>query len=139
MAEETASLAGPVGAPARPPAGLPGLAGRAGKLLDRVAALPLLQRLILGASVVLVLVILVVVGLSGRAKDDYRVLFSNVAERDGAAIIAALQQMNVPYRFTEGGGAIMVPGPQVHEARLKLAGQGLPKAGSVGFELLENQ
>ena len=139
MAEETASLAGPVGAPARPPAGLPGLAGRAGKLIDRVAALPLLQRLILGASVVLVLVILVVVGLSGRAKDDYRVLFSNVAERDGAAIIAALQQMNVPYRFTEGGGAIMVPGPQVHEARLKLAGQGLPKAGSVGFELLENQ
>jgi flagellar M-ring protein FliF len=139
MAEETASLAGPVGAPPQPPAGLPGLAGRAGKLIDRVAALPLLQRLILGASVVLVLVILVVVGLSGRAKDDYRVLFSNVAERDGAAIIAALQQMNVPYRFTEGGGAIMVPGPQVHEARLKLAGQGLPKAGSVGFELLENQ
>lgn len=139
MAEDSASLGGPVGAPAQPPAGLAGLAGRAGKLIDRVSALPLLQRLILGASVVLVLVILVVVGLSGRAKDDYRVLFSNVAERDGAAIIAALQQMNVSYRFTEGGGAIMVPGPQVHEARLKLAGQGLPKAGSVGFELLENQ
>ena len=139
MAEETASLAGPSAAPAQPPAGLAGLPGRAGKLIDRVSALPLLQRLILGASVVLVLVILVMVGLSGRAKDDYRVLFSNVAERDGAAIIAALQQMNVAYRFTEGGGAIMVPGPQVHEARLKLAGQGLPKAGSVGFELLENQ
>ena len=132
-------MPGPAGAPARPAPGLAGLPARAGQLVDRVSGLPLLQRLILGASLVLVLAILVVVGLSGRAKDDYRVLFSNVAERDGAAIIAALQQMNVPYRFTEGGGAIMVPGPQVHEARLKLAGQGLPKAGSVGFELLENQ
>ena len=132
-------MAGPAGMPGKPASGAAGLAGRAGQLVDRVSGLPMLQRLILGASVVLVLAILVVVGLSGRAKDDYRVLFSNVAERDGAAIIAALQQMNVPYRFTEGGGAIMVPGPQVHEARLKLAGQGLPKAGSVGFELLENQ
>ncbi len=139
MAEDAASLPGAGDAPARPTTGLAGLADRGGRVVGRVAALPLLQRLILGASVVLVLVILVVVGLSGRARDDYRVLFSNVAERDGAAIIAALQQLNVPYRFTEGGGAIMVPGPQVHEARLKLAGQGLPKAGSVGFELLENQ
>jgi flagellar M-ring protein FliF len=47
--------------------------------------------------------------------------------------------MNVPYQFTEGGGAITVPQGMVYETRLKLAGQGLPKAGNVGFELLENQ
>jgi flagellar M-ring protein FliF len=47
--------------------------------------------------------------------------------------------MNVPYQFTEGGGAITVPQALVYETRLKLAGQGLPKAGNVGFELLENQ
>jgi flagellar M-ring protein FliF len=33
----------------------------------------------------------------------------------------------------------MVPGDKVYDARLKLAGQGLPKAGNVGFEVLENQ
>ena len=105
----------------------------------RVLALSLVQRLMLGSAVVLLLAIVVSVMLAGRSQDDYRVLFSNVSERDGAAIIAALQQQNVPYRFTEGGGAILVPGTQVHETRLRLAGQGLPKAGSVGFELLENQ
>ncbi|MEQ1882890.1 MAG: flagellar basal body M-ring protein FliF, partial [Burkholderiales bacterium] len=55
---------------------------------------------------------------------DYRVLFSNVGDRDGGAIIAALGQMNIPYRFADGGGAILVPASHVHEARLRLASQG---------------
>ncbi len=70
---------------------------------------------------------------------EYRVLFSNVNDRDGGDIIGVLTQMNVPYQFTEGGGAILVPADKVHEARLKLASQGLPKGGGVGFELMENQ
>jgi flagellar M-ring protein FliF len=70
---------------------------------------------------------------------DYKVLYSNVSDRDGGAIIGALAQMNVPYKFTDGGGAILVPAEQVHEARLKLASLGLPKGGTVGFELMENQ
>jgi len=76
---------------------------------------------------------------TAKSNQDYRVLFTNVNDGDGAAIVASLQQMNVPYQFTEGGAAIMVPQAQVYETRLKLAGQGLPKAGNVGFELLENQ
>ena len=70
---------------------------------------------------------------------DYRILFSNISERDGGSIIAALEQMNVPYRFSESGSAILVPGGKVHEVRLRLASQGLPKGGAVGFELMENQ
>lgn len=70
---------------------------------------------------------------------DYKVLFSNVSDRDGGAIIASLQQMNVPHKFADGGGAILVPANQVHDVRLKLAAQGLPKGGLVGFELMENQ
>ena len=70
---------------------------------------------------------------------DYRVLYSNLSDRDGGAIIASLQQMNIPYKFAEGGGALLVASNQVHEARLKLASQGLPKGGNVGFELMENQ
>ena len=70
---------------------------------------------------------------------DYRVLFSNIGERDGGAIIASLDQMNVPYKFNESGGAILIPGSKVHEVRLRLASQGLPKGGGVGFELMENQ
>lgn len=70
---------------------------------------------------------------------EYRVLYSNIQDQDGAAIISALQQMNVPYKISENGGAILVPDKQVHEVRLKLAGQGLPKGGLAGFEIMENQ
>lgn len=69
---------------------------------------------------------------------EYRVLYSNVSDRDGGAIVTALQQMNIPYQFAEGNGAVLVPAPFVHEARLRLAGQGLPKGSLVGFELMEN-
>ena len=70
---------------------------------------------------------------------DYRVLYSNLSDRDGGAIIESLQQLNVPYKFSEGGGVLMVPANQVHEVRLRLASQGLPKGSLVGFELMENQ
>ena len=108
-------------------------------LQNRIKALNAQQRLILSAAVFLVIAVLVFVSVSGKSKDDYRILFSSINERDGAAIVAALQQMNVPYKFTEGGAAILVPESAVYETRLRLAGQGLPKAGNVGFELLENQ
>jgi len=70
---------------------------------------------------------------------DYRMLYANVSDRDGGAIIAALEQMNIPHKYSEGGGSIMVPAQHVHDARLKLASQGLPKGGTSGFELMENQ
>jgi flagellar M-ring protein FliF len=70
---------------------------------------------------------------------DYRVLYSNLSDRDGGTIIASLQTMNVPYKMAEGGGAILVPANQVYDVRLRLASQGLPRGGTVGFELMETQ
>src|SRR5262245_11847180 len=70
---------------------------------------------------------------------DYRVLYANLSDRDGGSVIAALQQMNGPYKFSDGGGALLVAANQVHEVRLRLAGQGLPKGGTPGFEVMENQ
>jgi flagellar M-ring protein FliF len=70
---------------------------------------------------------------------DYRVLYSNLADRDGGTIVQALNQMNVPYKFSDGGGAILVPSNVVYDTRLKLASQGLPKGGTAGFELMDQQ
>lgn len=69
---------------------------------------------------------------------DYRSLYSNLSDRDGGAVIEALQKQNIPFK-TGDGGIIMVPSSIVYEARLKLASQGLPRGGAVGFELLDNQ
>ena len=96
------------------------------------------QKLLLVAGIAAVVAVMVVFWLWSQ-KPDYRVLFSNFADKDGGAIVAELDKLSVPYKFAEGGGAILVPADQVHQVRLKLAAQGLPKGGNIGFELLENQ
>lgn len=104
-------------------------------LADKLRAQPKLPLIIGGAA----LVALVMAFSLWSHGPDYKVLYTNVSDRDGGAIIASLAQMNVPYKFAEGGGAILVPADRVPELRLKLASQGLPKAGGVGFELMDNQ
>ncbi|HSH71463.1 MAG TPA: flagellar basal-body MS-ring/collar protein FliF [Methylophilaceae bacterium] len=96
------------------------------------------NKLILVAGVAAVIAVMAVFWLWSQ-QPDYRVLFSNYSDKDGGAIVAALEKMNVPYKFSDSGTAILVPAAQVHEARLKLASDGLPKGGNIGFELLENQ
>ncbi|MBL0125104.1 MAG: flagellar M-ring protein FliF [Betaproteobacteria bacterium] len=92
----------------------------------------------LGAGVAMLVALIAAAVMWGRTP-DFKVLYSNLSDKDGGAILAQLSQMNIPYKHADGGGAIMVPSDQVHEARLKLASQGLPKGSTVGFELLENQ
>jgi len=63
------------------------------------------RNLALGAGLALVLSIMAGVFLWGQ-KPTYGVLLTNFSDKDGGAIIASLQTMNVPYQFSEGGNAI---------------------------------
>jgi flagellar M-ring protein FliF len=100
--------------------------------------LPFQQKL--GLLLTIAAMIALVAGAWMWGKDpDFRVLYSNLSDRDGGAIIEALEKSGTPYKFTDGGGAIMVPAEHVYDARLRLAAQGIPKGGIIGFELMENQ
>ncbi len=105
-------------------------------LLARLGALSLKNQmsLILGLSAVAGLAIALA---AWNNSGDYKVLYANLSDKDGGAIIAQLSQMNVPYRHADGGSAILVPSSKVHDARLKLASSGLPKGSVVGFELMD--
>ncbi len=93
------------------------------------------MRLILG---VVLFVAIAVAGLVMGRQAEWRVLYSNLADKDGGAVIAQLTTLNVPYKYTEGGGAILVPADRVHDVRLKLASLGLPKGSVNGFEMMES-
>lgn len=71
-------------------------------------------------------------------RPDYRVLYANLSDKDGGAVLAQLSQMNIPYRHADGGNAILVPANRVHDTRLRLASQGLPRGAVTGFELMDN-
>ncbi|MDT8700541.1 flagellar basal-body MS-ring/collar protein FliF [Kluyvera ascorbata] len=103
--------------------------------VNRLRANPKIPLMVASAAAVAVLVAMVLWAKS----PDYRTLFSNLSDQDGGAIVTQLTQMNVPYRFADNGGALEVPADKVHELRLRLAQLGLPKGGSVGFELLDQE
>lgn len=92
--------------------------------------------LVIAASAAIAIVVALLLWVKSP---DYRVLYSNLNDRDGGAIVTQLTQMNIPYRFTENGSALLIPAEKVHETRLRLAQQGLPKGGAVGFELLDQE
>ena len=106
--------------------------------VQRVMALPPQRKLLLGGGIAVLLAIMVAMLMYSR-QAEYRVLYTNLSEKDGGAILAQLQQMNVPYKHADGGGALLVPADKVHDVRLKLATAGLPKGSVVGYELMETQ
>ncbi|RUL72726.1 flagellar basal-body MS-ring/collar protein FliF [Dyella choica] len=87
--------------------------------------------------------IVLIAGIVGAASwwvmhPPYGVLFRDLRESDAAEISTALDQMQVPYRLADEGKSILVPDAQVYETRMKLVSQGVPKGGSVGFELFKD-
>ncbi|MCV9880369.1 flagellar basal-body MS-ring/collar protein FliF [Brenneria izbisi] len=106
-----------------------------GEILNRLRANPKIPLLIAAAATIAIVVAL---ALWARGP-DYRVLYSNINDRDGGAIVSELTKLNIPYRFADSGGAIMIPAENVYETRLRLAQLGLPKGGAVGFELLDQE
>jgi flagellar M-ring protein FliF len=73
---------------------------------------------------------------AGTLLVDYQVLFANLSNEDAGAVVEALKAGRVPYRVTDGG-QVLVPAARVHEWRLKLATQGVPSGGHVGFEIFD--
>ena len=103
----------------------------------RLAAMPMRSKLSLGLGIAALAATVLAMTL-WSSQGDYKVLYANLSDKDGGAIIAQLSQMNVPYKHAEGGSAILVPASQVHDLRLKLATAGLPKGSVTGYELMDN-
>lgn len=66
-------------------------------------------------------------------------LFSNLATEDASAITTKLQSDGISYELADGGATVLVAQTDVYQARIDLAGQGLPSGGSQGYKLLEKQ
>jgi flagellar M-ring protein FliF len=69
----------------------------------------------------------------------WRPLFTNLSERDAAAIVDTLRADKVPFALEDGGRAVLVPSERLYELRLALASRGLPEGGGVGFEIFDRQ
>ncbi|QKJ65646.1 flagellar M-ring protein FliF [Deefgea piscis] len=111
-------------------------AGNFGGLRQRFSEMPAGRKML--AMVMVAIIVAAVVGsLLWSREPAYRILFTNLPDKDGGAVIQSLQQLNIPYKLD--AGMISVPAEKIYDVRLKLAAQGLPKAANTGFELIDNQ
>ena len=90
---------------------------------------------------VIVAILLAIFGISFwyGIKPDYVPLYTNLETKDAGDVVETLQEAGVQYQITETkrGTTVYVPATQVHDVRLSLATQGLPR-GNKGFELFDD-
>jgi flagellar M-ring protein FliF len=65
-------------------------------------------------------------------------LYSNLAPEDAAAVVAKLKEGQIPYQLTMDGTGVRIPYDRIHETRLDLASQGLPRGTGIGFEVFDD-
>ncbi|MBF0343152.1 MAG: flagellar M-ring protein FliF [Nitrospirae bacterium] len=92
------------------------------------------KKIILASSVVMAIASLILI-ISWSQKPNYQVLFANLSEADAGVIVNKLQELKEPYKLTSN--TILVTSDKVYDLRLKLAAQGLPQGGGVGFEVFD--
>ncbi|MBP2308294.1 flagellar M-ring protein FliF [Azospirillum melinis] len=68
---------------------------------------------------------------------EMELLYSELQQTEAAAIAKKLDEAKVPYSVDKSGTKIMVPADQVGPMRMRMAAQGLPSGGSVGYELFD--
>jgi len=71
--------------------------------------------------------------------EEQQVLYSQLTMQDAAATTTKLREMGVPYTIKGDGTTILVPASMVYDVRLRLATEGIPQGGGVGFELFDQR
>ncbi|MFK8029915.1 MAG: flagellar basal-body MS-ring/collar protein FliF [Gammaproteobacteria bacterium] len=68
---------------------------------------------------------------------DYNLLYANLDDEQTSEIVQSLEAAGIPYKLQNGG--VTVPAESVHEARMKLAGEGLPSSSGNGLDMLQDE
>ncbi len=94
----------------------------------------------IGAILGVVVTVLVSIGIyTWGTAPSFSSLYTGLEPGDAAEVVAALQSAAIPYELNAASGSVMVESGRVHEARLNLAAQGLPKGTAIGVEMLQQE
>jgi len=107
------------------------------KIKDLWKKLGITQRWVI-AAVTVVLLLSFSSFLFFAGKDSYTPLFSGLELNDQAAIVELLKEKGVDYKLAPSSSAILVPESSVYNLRLTMASSGLPRNGTVGYEIFDD-
>ncbi len=66
-------------------------------------------------------------------------LYGSLSQKEAPEVMDALQQAGIQYQVDPASGTLNVPTADLAKARMQLAGLGLPRGDSMGFELLQQE
>jgi flagellar M-ring protein FliF len=89
-----------------------------------------------GTAIIVVGILALAFLYFGR-QPNYQTLFANLAPDDAATVTAHLKDDKIPYRLSADGKTVYVPDSDVSDERVAIAGSGLLKGGSTGYELFD--
>lgn len=90
----------------------------------------------LGGVGAVVLALLAVFALRG-GQERMALLYADLDLREAGQAVEHLTRHKIPHQIVGQGGQIMVPADQVARARMLLARDGVPSAGSIGYEIFD--
>lgn len=102
--------------------------------------MPPSRRLLIGGAALVVFVSLALAALVWGTGQRHEVLFSRLHASDAAEVLQFLEEQGIPYTLQQdlaGRAIISVPRDVVYRTRIELAAKGIPRQGSVGFEIFD--
>ena len=110
----------------------------ASALYQNLSAMPVIKQV----SLIIALAATIAIGVAlvlWSQSPNYALLFGGLDTRQAADIVKSLEAQAVPYQYDTNSGNLTVPAAKVHELRLKLAAEGLPKTAETGYQLLDKE
>ncbi|PID27759.1 MAG: flagellar M-ring protein FliF [Candidatus Cloacimonadota bacterium] len=94
------------------------------------------QKMVLGSLIVLTLAVFIWL-ITWTLKVDYSLLYGNLEAEQAGKIIEKLEELNIQYKYSDGGKTIMIPADKIYDTRIKLASEGIANKTGTGFEIFD--
>ncbi len=107
------------------------------QLTENYMKLPLIQKIMMPLLIVGAITGIIYVSKWANSP-EYAVLYSGLDEANSAVVVERLKEQNIKYEIRGDGSVIAISPPSMlHELRLSLASDGIPKSGTVGLEIFD--
>jgi flagellar M-ring protein FliF len=73
--------------------------------------------------------------MSWSGKSEFHPLYAKLNPEDAGIILNKLKEQKIEYRIASNGTTILIPQEYIHEIRMEMASEGLPRGSGVGFEI----
>ncbi|MDR2504320.1 MAG: flagellar M-ring protein FliF [Deltaproteobacteria bacterium] len=94
------------------------------------------QRMLVGVIAMLVISAFFIL-IFMMNQTPYQPLYTNLAPEDASRVIKSLDAQKIKYKLADNGSAILVTEDQVHQLRIRIAGEGNVLGQGIGFEIFD--